>query len=134
MTTSAPSGVTATTTSWRELASGALNGLRERITGVRLTDPGCLLRAYDREIVEAMLASNEVKTSVPALACLYAVNPTEILVGHDERAAGESKYPRYRPIHLHLRPLDRVLPGPAPALFPGGDGRLAGVLWPVSST
>jgi undecaprenyl-phosphate 4-deoxy-4-formamido-L-arabinose transferase len=87
---------------WRELVTGALNGLRERIAGVRLTDPGCLLRAYDRQIVEAILGTNEVKTSVPALACLYAVNPTEILVGHAERAAGQSKHPRYRPIHLHL--------------------------------
>ena len=93
--------------SWRDLAFRASNRLRERITGLHLTDPGCMLRAYDREIVEAMLAAKEVQTSVPALACLYSLNPTEILVGHDERAAGESKHPRYRPLHLHLALLSR---------------------------
>jgi len=92
---------------WWDLAFRASNRLREGITGLRLTDPGSPLRAYDREIVEAMLAAKEVQTSVPALACLYALNPTEILVGHDERAAGESKYPSYRPLHLHLALLSR---------------------------
>lgn len=87
---------------WRKLASGAMNRLRERITGVHMTDQGCMLRAYDREIVDAVLDSQEVGTFVPALAYLYAANPIEIVVAHEERAAGLSKYPLYRLINLNF--------------------------------
>ncbi len=87
---------------WRDFASKVMNRLRERITRVQMTDQGCMLRAYDREIVEAVLASDEAHTFIPALAYLYAANPTEILVEHDERAAGESKYPLYKLIHLNF--------------------------------
>jgi undecaprenyl-phosphate 4-deoxy-4-formamido-L-arabinose transferase len=87
---------------WRDLASRAMNGLRERITRVHMTDQGCMLRAYDREIVEAVLASREAHTFIPVLAYLYAMNPTEITVDHEERAAGESKYPLYKLIHLNF--------------------------------
>jgi undecaprenyl-phosphate 4-deoxy-4-formamido-L-arabinose transferase len=87
---------------WRDLASNAVNRLREGITGVHMTDQGCMLRAYDREIVEAVLASHEARPFIPALAYLYAVNPTEITVDHEERAAGESKYPLYKRVHLYF--------------------------------
>jgi undecaprenyl-phosphate 4-deoxy-4-formamido-L-arabinose transferase len=87
---------------WRDVASKAMNRLRERITSIRMTDQGCMLRAYDREIVQAMLDSNEANTFIPALAYLYAGNPTEVVVGHESRAAGESKYPLYKLIHLNF--------------------------------
>ena len=87
---------------WRGIASTAMNRLRERITGISMTDQGCMLRAYDREIVEAVLSSQEVGTFIPALAYLYAANPTEITVGHEERAAGVSKYPLYKLINLNF--------------------------------
>jgi undecaprenyl-phosphate 4-deoxy-4-formamido-L-arabinose transferase len=79
-----------------------MNGLRERITRVHMTDQGCMLRAYDREIVDAVVASDEAHTFIPALAYLYAANPTEILVEHAERAAGESKYSLFKLIHLNF--------------------------------
>ncbi len=87
---------------WRDVASKAMNRLRERITSIRITDQGCMLRAYDREIVQAMLDSNEANTFIPALAYLYAGNPTEVVVEHASRAAGESKYPLYKLIHLNF--------------------------------
>jgi undecaprenyl-phosphate 4-deoxy-4-formamido-L-arabinose transferase len=87
---------------WRELASKTMNRLRERITSVRMTDQGCMLRAYDREIVDAILISHEAHTFIPALAYLYAVDPTEVEVAHAPRAAGESKYPLYKLIHLNF--------------------------------
>jgi undecaprenyl-phosphate 4-deoxy-4-formamido-L-arabinose transferase len=87
---------------WRDLASKAMNRLRERITRVHMTDQGCMLRAYDREIVDAVVASDEAHTFIPALAYLYAANPTEILVEHAERAAGESKYSLFKLIHLNF--------------------------------
>jgi len=87
---------------WRHLASKAMNKLRERITHIRMTDQGCMLRAYSRDIVDAVAASREVSTYIPALAYTYARNPTEVDVAHEERAAGESKYSLYRLIRLNF--------------------------------
>ncbi|MCG6935534.1 MAG: glycosyltransferase [Proteobacteria bacterium] len=88
--------------SWRHLASRAMNKLRERITNIHMTDQGCMLRAYDHDIISAILDSREAQTFIPALAYLYAGNPTEIVVEHEERAAGESKYHLFKLIHLNF--------------------------------
>jgi undecaprenyl-phosphate 4-deoxy-4-formamido-L-arabinose transferase len=87
---------------WRRVASRAMNRVRERITRIRMTDQGCMLRAYSREIVAAVAASREVATYIPALAYTFAANPTEVDVAHDERAAGESKYSLYKLIRLNF--------------------------------
>ena len=87
---------------FRRRASHAMNWLRERITKIRMTDQGCMLRAYDRAIVDAIKSSQEVNTFIPALAYTYASNPTEIEVAHAERAAGESKYSLYALIRLNF--------------------------------
>jgi len=87
---------------WRRTASRAMNGLRERITRIRMTDQGCMLRAYSRDIADAVAASREVSTYIPALACTFANNPTEIDVAHEERAAGASKYSLYKLIRLNF--------------------------------
>jgi len=87
---------------WRRWGSGIMNRLRERITHIKMTDQGCMLRAYDRAIVEAICASREVSTYIPALAYSYSHNPTEVEVEHEERAAGESKYSFYKLIRLNF--------------------------------
>ncbi len=87
---------------WRRVASRAMNRLRERITHIRMTDQGCMLRAYSRDIVDAVVASREVSVYIPALAFTFAGNPTEVEVAHEERAAGESKYSLYRLIRLNF--------------------------------
>jgi len=87
---------------WRRVASRAMNGLREKITRIRMTDQGCMLRAYSRDIADAVAASREVSTYIPALAYTFAHNPTEIDVAHEERAAGESKYSLYKLIRLNF--------------------------------
>ena len=87
---------------WRRVASRAMNNLRERITHIRMTDQGCMLRAYDRAIIDAIVQSHEVSTYIPALAYSYSHNPTEVEVEHEERAAGESKYSLYRLIRLNF--------------------------------
>jgi undecaprenyl-phosphate 4-deoxy-4-formamido-L-arabinose transferase len=61
-----------------------------------------MLRAYSRDIVDAMVSSREVNTYIPALAYTYAANPTEIEVAHEERAAGESKYSLYKLTRLNF--------------------------------
>ncbi len=87
---------------WRRVASRAMNRLRERITHIRMTDQGCMLRAYSRAIADAVAASGEVSTYIPALAYTYAHAPTEVEVAHAERAAGESKYSLYKLIRLNF--------------------------------
>jgi undecaprenyl-phosphate 4-deoxy-4-formamido-L-arabinose transferase len=87
---------------WRRTASRFMNRLRERITRIRMTDQGCMLRAYGRDIVDAVVASREVSTFIPALAYTFANRPVEVDVLHEERAAGESKYSMYRLIRLNF--------------------------------
>jgi undecaprenyl-phosphate 4-deoxy-4-formamido-L-arabinose transferase len=87
---------------WRRWASSAMNRLRERLTHIKMTDQGCMLRAYDRAIVDAVRSSREMSTFIPALAYSYARNPTEVEVAHEERHAGESKYSLYKLIRLNF--------------------------------
>ncbi|NGZ84096.1 glycosyltransferase [Duganella aceris] len=87
---------------WRTYASKAMNRLRERITNIKITDQGNMLRAYGRNVVDLMNQCREVNTFVPALAYRFARKPTEIVVEHEERAAGESKYSLYSLIRLNF--------------------------------
>ena len=87
---------------WRRWASKAMNRMREKITHIRMTDQGCMLRAYDRPIIDAIGASREVSTYIPALAYSFAHNPAEVEVEHEERQAGESKYSLYKLIRLNF--------------------------------
>ncbi len=87
---------------WRRLASKAMNRTRERLTHIKMTDQGCMLRAYSRDIINAINQSREISTYIPALAYSFAHNPTEVEVEHEERAAGESKYSLYKLIRLNF--------------------------------
>ena len=87
---------------WRTVASRAMNRLRERITRIRMTDQGNMLRAYGRNVIDLINQCSEVNTFVPALAYTFARNPTEIVVEHEERSAGESKYSLYSLIRLNF--------------------------------
>ena len=89
-------------TFFRRYASKVINGLRAKITRIRMRDQGCMLRAYRRNIIESITASQETSTFIPALAMSYAANPTEVEVEHAARAAGESKYSFYQLIRLNF--------------------------------
>jgi undecaprenyl-phosphate 4-deoxy-4-formamido-L-arabinose transferase len=89
-------------TAWRTVASKAMNHLRERITNIHITDQGNMLRAYGRNVIDLVNQCGEVNTFVPALAYKFARKPTEIIVEHEERAAGESKYSLYSLIRLNF--------------------------------
>lgn len=86
----------------RRWPSKVLNLIRERTTSIEITDQGCMLRAYSRQVIDAINQCPEVNTFIPALAYLFARNPTEIPVKHEERAAGESKYSMYRLLRLNF--------------------------------
>ena len=87
---------------WRKAASRMMNRLRERITKVKMTDQGCMLRAYSRHVIDAINNTSEINTFIPALAYLYALKPTEVTVEHNEREAGQSKYSLYSLIRLNF--------------------------------
>src|SRR3954463_3006904 len=87
---------------FRRMGSRAMNRLRERITRIRMTDQGCMLRAYSRDIIDAINACREVSTFIPALAYSFARRPTEVEVAHEARAAGKSKYSLYSLIRLNF--------------------------------
>ena len=89
-------------TAWRKIASRMMNRVRERFTKVRMTDQGCMLRAYSRDIIRAINECSEVNTYIPALAYTFARNPVEIEVAHADRAAGQSKYSLYSLIRLNF--------------------------------
>ena len=69
----------------RRWPSRLINHIRERTTRIKMTDQGCMLRAYSRNIINAINNCREVNTFIPALAYTFARNPTEIEVAHDER-------------------------------------------------
>ena len=87
---------------FRRVPSRMINAIRERTTHIKMTDQGCMLRAYSRTIVNALNTCREVNTFIPALAYTFAQNPTEIEVAHEERSAGESKYSMYKLMRLNF--------------------------------
>lgn len=87
---------------FRRFGSRAMNSLRRRITRIHMTDQGCMLRAYSRDIIDAINACREVSTFIPALAYTFARSPAEVEVAHEPRAAGESKYSLYSLIRLNF--------------------------------
>lgn len=87
---------------WRRLVSKFANGLRGRITNIRMQDQGCMMRAYKREIIEQIVETGEATPFISALSHYLAGNPTEIPIGHEARAAGESKYGLYKLIRINF--------------------------------
>ena len=87
---------------FRKVFSGVVNLMVRRTTGVKLHDYGCMLRAYRRRVVEAMLLCRERHTFIPVLANLFAKRVTEIPVAHAERSRGTSKYSVLKLINLQF--------------------------------
>ena len=87
---------------FRVVASRYMNRTMRRVTGIDITDYGCMLRAYRRDIVDAMLRCEERRTYVPALANAFAGNPAEVTVAHAERNAGQSSYNFWSLLNLYF--------------------------------
>ena len=87
---------------WRRWASRAMNRLRARLTKIEMTDQGCMMRAYGRNVVDLINRCGEMNTFIPALGYQFSRRPTEIEVGHEERHAGDSKYSIYSLIRLNF--------------------------------
>jgi len=89
-------------TAFRRYASTLTNIIVRRISGIHLDDFGCMLRGYSREVAQAIVACREYKTFIPALASIYARNPTGVGVSHADRAAGQSNYSLLKLLSLQL--------------------------------
>jgi len=87
---------------FRTYASKVINFVRKKTTNIEMTDQGCMLRAYSRPIVDAIVRSGAINTFIPALAYSFASNPTEVGVKHEERHAGVSNYSFYQLIRLNF--------------------------------
>lgn len=87
---------------FRRYVSILINKIRAHITNIKMTDHGCMLRAYSRNVVDLMVASGESTLFIPALAYSYASNPTEVKVEHEARFEGQSKYRLYDLIRLNF--------------------------------
>lgn len=86
----------------RILPSRIVNMVARKITGVAMTDWGCMLRAYRRAVVRRMSACHEHATFIPALATHFGKRITEIEVAHEERHGGKSNYPLRKLINLQF--------------------------------
>jgi undecaprenyl-phosphate 4-deoxy-4-formamido-L-arabinose transferase len=79
-----------------------VNWVRSKMTRIIMTDQGCMLRAYSKNVVEGIVRSGAVNTFIPALAYSLAQRPTEVPVAHEERHAGASNYSLYSLARLNF--------------------------------
>ena len=86
----------------RTFPSRIINMITRKITKVNMSDWGCMLRAYRRNIVERMVNCHEHSTFIPALATYFAKKVTEIEVVHEARHGGESHYSLRKLINLQF--------------------------------
>ena len=87
---------------FRTYASKIINFVREKTTNIEMTDQGCMLRAYKRPVIDAIVRSGAINTFIPALAYSFSSRPGEVGVRHEERHAGVSNYSFYQLIRLNF--------------------------------
>lgn len=76
----------------RKLPSRLANRLISAISGVRLHDYGCSLKAYRRDVLQDVKLYGEMHRFIPIYASWQGAKVTELVVNHRERRAGASKY------------------------------------------
>jgi glycosyltransferase involved in cell wall biosynthesis len=86
----------------RRLPSMTANALISMVTGVRLHDYGCSLKAFNADIVKGMRLYGEMHRFLPAMASEHTSRITERVVNHRPRKYGRSKYGIGRTIRVVL--------------------------------
>jgi len=76
----------------RVIPSRIANALISRISGVRLHDYGCSLKAYRRDVIRAVRLYGEMHRFAPIYASWQGARVTEVPVNHRPREHGASKY------------------------------------------
>ena len=84
----------------RKQISAMVNRLTTASIGVGMSDYGCMLRGYSRDVAHEIVGLGEQSAFIPALATMIATNPIEIEVAHGERELGQSKYSPLRLMRL----------------------------------
>jgi undecaprenyl-phosphate 4-deoxy-4-formamido-L-arabinose transferase len=87
---------------FRRVASRAVNRATSAMVGVRMTDYGCMLRAYRRSVVDQIVACQEISRFIPALANTFAASVAEVPVQHAPRRDGRSRYGLLRLLRLNM--------------------------------
>ena len=76
----------------RKVPSWVANRIIRRLTGVQITDNGCSLKAYRRDLLDRISLYAEQHRFIPALSASVGARITELPVRHHARRFGESKY------------------------------------------
>lgn len=76
----------------RVLPSQIANWIIARVTGVPLSDFGCTLKAYRREVIQDVRLYGEMHRFIPVYASMVGARITELPVHHRPRTYGKSKY------------------------------------------
>jgi glycosyltransferase involved in cell wall biosynthesis len=76
----------------RRVPSMVANWIIGRITGVRIHDNGCSLKAYRAAVIKNVTLYGEMHRFIPAMATLAGARITEVVVNHHPRRFGKSKY------------------------------------------
>jgi glycosyltransferase involved in cell wall biosynthesis len=76
----------------RRLPSVIANWLISKVTGVKLHDYGCSLKAYRRDVIKNLKLYGEMHRFIPAVASWYGVRVAEVETAHHPRMRGKSKY------------------------------------------
>jgi glycosyltransferase involved in cell wall biosynthesis len=86
----------------RKVPSWIGNWLIRLVTGVRVKDMGCTLRAMRRDLAEALPLYGEMHRFIPVLAQMHGAKLTQVEVRHHPRVAGQTKYNLTRTIRVVL--------------------------------
>ncbi len=106
----------------RRVASRMINRAVRSATGTKMRDYGCMLRGYDKRVVDELLSAYRPRTFMTVLGSRVAHRATDIEVGHEPRLSGSSKYSALQMLEV-LTCLGRTL---VPGKVAGG-GPLAAV-------
>jgi glycosyltransferase involved in cell wall biosynthesis len=86
----------------RRFPSAVANRIISGLTGVRLHDYGCTLKAYRKEVIDNIKLYGEMHRYIPAVASWMGVKVAEVPVRHHGRKYGKSKYGVSRTIKVIL--------------------------------
>ncbi|NWF76423.1 MAG: glycosyltransferase family 2 protein [Nitrospirae bacterium] len=86
----------------RRIPSIIANWLISKVTGVKLHDYGCSLKAYRRDVIKNLKLYGEMHRFIPAVASWYGVRVAEVETIHHPRLRGKSKYGISRTIKVVL--------------------------------
>ena len=77
---------------FRKFLSKIANKIIRKITGVHITDYGCTLKVFKKDVAKNLGLYGELHRFIPILAEMYGAKITEVPVKHHERKFGQSKY------------------------------------------